>query len=181
MIKGSDTFTSAVTVTPEPGSRHTDEDRALQARTVRALFVMVERLAYLVDAIADMHRQAGDAASKLPAKDPLRARLLAFAQALDAQRGALVSSQRGEGVSGEQKPREEIGLLYGNVNSYDGRPTQSQLDRMGVLEAELAAAITRFDAATAKEGAALSAQLAGKKLAPMTTLTREVWEKRRPS
>jgi hypothetical protein len=181
MIKGTDTFTSSVAVVPEPGSPHTGEDRALLGRTVQALFGMVERLAFLADAIADGRRQAGEAAATLPAKDPLRARLLALADALDAQRGALVSSQRGEGISGEERPREEIGLLYGNVNSYDGRPTQSQLDRMAVLDAELSAAFARFDGTMAKEGAALSTQLAAKKLAPLSKLTREEWDKRRPS
>jgi len=180
MIKGSDTFTSTVTVVPEPRSRHSDEDRAMQGRTVRKLYEMVERLAFLVDAISGARGQARTAAAGLADKDPLRGRLSAFADGLDRQRTALVSSQRGEGISGEEKLREEIGLLYGNVNVYEGRPTQSQIDRMSVLDAELTAAVGRFEALMAKDGAVVNAQLAGKKLPAIPKLTRDEWERRRP-
>jgi hypothetical protein len=181
MIKGSDTFSSTVTVVPEPGSRHTDADRAAQGKTVRALYGLVERLAFLVDAITAARDQARTAAAGLGEKDPLRGRLSAFADSLEQQRSSLVSSQRGEGISGEEKLREEIGLLYGNVNVYEGRPTVSQLDRLGVLNSELTAASGRFDAAMAKDGAALTAQLARRKLPAIPKLTREDWEKRRPA
>jgi hypothetical protein len=181
MIKGNDTFPSTVTVVPEPGSRHSDEDRAMQGRTVRTLYEMVERLAFLVDAIAGARDQARTAAAGLADRDPLRSRLLAFAESLDRQRAALVSSQRGEGISGEEKLREEIGLLYGNVNVYEGRPTQSQMDRMSVLDAELTAAIGRFDAFMAKDGVAVNAQLAGKKLPAIRALARDEWDRRRPA
>jgi hypothetical protein len=181
MIKGTDTFSSTVTVVPEPGSRHTDADRALQRQTARHLYDMVEQLAFLVDAITAARDQARTAAAGLGEKDPLRARLSALADRLEQQRTALVSSQRGEGISGEEKLREEIGLLYGNVNEYEGRPTQSQLDRMNVLDGELGAAFGRFDGFMEKDTRALNAQLAAKKLPGIPKLTREEWEKRRSS
>jgi photosystem II stability/assembly factor-like uncharacterized protein len=180
MVKGNDTLSSTVTVVPEPGSRHTDADRALEADTVRKLYDMVERLAFLADAVSGARDQARAAAGGLGEKDPLRARLMAFADGLESQRAALASTQRGEGISGEEKLREEIGMLYGNVNAYEGRPTQSQIDRMNVLEAELTSAFGRFDAVMAKDAAPLNAQLARKKIAPISRLTREEWEKRRP-
>jgi hypothetical protein len=181
MVKGRDTFSASVTVVPEPGSRHAEADRAMQRKTAQTLYEMVERLAFLSDAIAGARDQARTGAAGLPDKDPLRARLSAFADNLERQRAALASSQRGEGISGEEKLREEIGVLYGNVNVYEGRPTQSQIDRMNVLDGELQAATGRFDAWMAKETTALNAQLAAKKLAPIVKLTREEWEKRRPS
>jgi hypothetical protein len=180
MIKGKDTFSSTVTVVPEPGSRHSDEDRAAQGRTVRTLYGMVERLAFLADAITGARDRARAAAAALPDRDPLRVRLSAFSDDLDRQLTALVSSQRGEGISGEEKLREEIGLLYGNVNVYEGRPTQSQIDRMNVLDGESTAAVGRFDAFMAKDGAALNAQLRRRKLPEIPKLTREEWERRRP-
>jgi hypothetical protein len=64
---------------------------------------------------------------------------------MEAQRVALVSSKQGEGISGEEKLREELGTLYGNVNMYEGRPTESQLTRLSVLEKQLAAAISAFE------------------------------------
>jgi hypothetical protein len=144
MTKGTDTHTSTVTLVPAPGSRYSDADRTAQEQAVRRLFGMVERLA---DLSADLARARDDArrrAAVLPASDRQKARLLALADDLDRQRTALAATQRGEGISGEQRLREEIGALYGNVNGYEGRPTQSQVERMAVLDAELQAAEAAF-------------------------------------
>jgi photosystem II stability/assembly factor-like uncharacterized protein len=178
MIKGDAAYSSTVTLVPDPASRHTDADRALQGQTVRTLFGMVERLGYLVTALIDARDQARSRAAQVPEKDPLKKRMTALADNLERQRVAVVATQRGEGISGEQKLREEIGALYGNVNGYEGQPTQSQLDRMAVLDGELKAATASFDTIMAKEGTAVGAALARLKLAPLTKLTWEAWDKR---
>jgi photosystem II stability/assembly factor-like uncharacterized protein len=180
MIKGTETFASTFTIVPEPGSRHSEADRTLQGQTAKKLHAMVERLAFLVDALADARDQAKAASASLAGKEPLRARLEALEGGFTKQRAALVSSQRGEGVSGEEKLREEIGTLYGNVNLYEGSPTVSQLDRMGVLDADLTAAFALFESSFSKDVAAVNAQLAKKRLAPIVALSQAEWEKRRP-
>ena len=167
MIKGKDTFSSTVTVVPEPGSRHTDADRTAQLAAASKLYGMVEKLASLVDALSNVRDQAKSAAAALPEKDAIRKRVQALADDMEAQRKALVASQRGEGISGEEKLREELSLLYGNVNGYEGRPTQSQLDRTVVLEKDLGAALAKFEASATKEAAALNVQLAAKKIPPI--------------
>jgi photosystem II stability/assembly factor-like uncharacterized protein len=177
MIKGKDTFSSTVTVVPEPGSQHTEADRAAQLTAAGKLYGMVEKLAYLVEALSNVRDQAKSAVAALPGKDAIRKRVQAFADEMEAQRKALVASQRGEGISGEEKLREELGMLYGNVNGYEGRPTQSQLDRMGVLEKDLSAAIATFEATATKETAALNAQLTARKIQPIKVPRAAEWER----
>ena len=136
MIKGKDTFTSTIMLQPDPRSTHTPADQALQRKTVTQLYGMVERLAGLVEGITaarDKARAAGDTT---------------LADAMERQRVALVSSKQGEGISGEEKLREELGTLYGNVNMHEGRPTSSQLTRMAALERQLTEATARFEKAT---------------------------------
>ncbi len=82
------------------------------------------------------------------------------------------------GISGDEKLREELGTLYGNVNSYEGRPTESQINRMGVLAADLEAAGKKFEAAADKELAALNPPLTKQKLDPLAKLSLEEWTKR---
>jgi hypothetical protein len=72
-------------------------------------------------------------------------------------------------------------MLYGNVNTFDGRPTSSQLDRMGVLEAQLTAALSTFTGTFTNEVTAVNALTAKQKIAAITMLTPDGWEKRRPS
>jgi photosystem II stability/assembly factor-like uncharacterized protein len=167
MIKGKDTFTTELKLVPDPRSKATADDRRLQREVVDKLFALVERSTDLLQGIAATRDQAADRAAKLPAADPLRKRLEAFSAAMEKQRTALVATSKGEGISGDERLREELGTLYGNVNGFDGRPTKSQTDRMGVLAAELDAASAAFKAATSKELPGLNAELAKKKLEPL--------------
>jgi hypothetical protein len=140
MIKGKETFASSIVLAHDPRSKHTPADRALQQKTVMHLYGLVERLADLIENIIstrDKARASGDTA---------------LADEMERQRVALVSSKQGEGISGEEKLREELGTLYGNVNMHEGRPTESQLTRMGVLEKQLAEAAAAFEK-SAKRGA----------------------------
>jgi hypothetical protein len=132
----------------------------------------VERSTDLIQGIAGMRDQATARAGRLPAADPLRKRLEVFAAAMEKQRTALVATSKGEGISGDERLREELGTLYGNVNGFDGRPTKSQVDRMGVLAAELDAATATFKAAMARELALLNPALSKRKIDPIVAPAR---------
>jgi photosystem II stability/assembly factor-like uncharacterized protein len=179
LIKGNDSYTSQVSLVPDPRSKATAEDRRLQQKTVRELFALLERMTFVVESIADGRDQAKARAEKLPKGDPLRKRLAALADELEKQRAALVSTKESEGgISGEEKLREELGTLYGNVNGYEGRPTESQTTRMAVLAKDLESAYGRFGTTADKEFAALNPQLQKRKLDALKKLTPEDWQKR---
>ncbi|MFQ5790346.1 MAG: WD40/YVTN/BNR-like repeat-containing protein, partial [Acidobacteriota bacterium] len=178
MIKGKKTYTHELELVPDPRSKHSAEDRALQQKTVHELYGLVERLAFVVASIEGARDQARARAESLPEGDTLREGLAAFAEAMETQRTDLVSTSRGEGISGEEKLREELGVLYGSVNGYEGRPTASQLGRMQILEADLEAAAARFDKAADEELPSLNEALADRKLEPIRKLSEEEWRKR---
>jgi hypothetical protein len=64
------------------------------------------------------------------------------------------------------------------VNGYEGRPTQSQINRMAALGKELAVVVAEFDALSKKEMSAINAALEKKKADPIKLLTKEEWDKR---
>jgi len=99
MIKGKDTFESKVSLVADPRSRATAEDRRLQRETVARLHGLLGDMTYTVERIADLRDQARVRAGKLPAGDALRKRIEVFADALEAQRAALVSTKESEGGS----------------------------------------------------------------------------------
>jgi hypothetical protein len=168
MIKGKDSHSSTVTLVPDPRSKASAEDRKAQRETVWQLYGMLEQLTGTVDGMITVRDQARARAAGLQKGDALRRRLEALADAMETQRTALVATKGAEGgISGEEKLREELGTLYGNVNGYEGRPTRSQLDRMGVLGAELEAAGRKRDALLDKELAALEPLLRKAKLEPI--------------
>ena len=167
MIKGADTYTTTLQLVPDPRSKATSADRRAQREVVDTLFALVERSTGLIEGITTVRDQAAARAEKLAAADPLRKRLDAFSAAMEKQRTSLVATSKGEGISGDERLREELGTLYGNVNSFDGRPTRSQIDRMTVLAAELEGANATFEAAKTKNLAPLNAELAKKKIDPI--------------
>jgi photosystem II stability/assembly factor-like uncharacterized protein len=164
LIKGADTYTSTIELVPDPRSKATAADRKAQRDVVDKLFALVERSTDLIDGITSVRDQAAARAAKLPAADPLRTRLEALGAGMEKQRTALVATSKGEGISGDERLREELGTLYGNVNGFDGRPTRSQVDRMAVLAAQLDAATGLFKAAQASDVTPINAELAKKKL-----------------
>ncbi len=176
LIKGKDTYTSLVTLVPDPRSTHTAEDRALQQKTVLELYRMLETLTYVADAVVDLRDQATTHAEKLGKADALGKRLAAVADKLEALRKTLVTTREGR-ITGEEQLRERLGSLYGAVNGHEGRPTESQLSYKTVLEGQLQEAQAKFDA-MARQLAPLNAGLEGKKMGPVRALSREDWAKK---
>jgi hypothetical protein len=177
MIKGKDSYSSQVSLTPDPRTRHTPEERAAQHSMAMKLYGMLERLTMVVDSITDARDQARDRAAKLPAGDALGKRVQAFARDMEERRRALVSTTRSE-ISGEEKLREQLADLFGNVNFYDGRPTESQVTRMGLLGQELEDAYKAFQDRAQRDLAPINRGLRAKAVPPITPLTEEAWRSR---
>jgi photosystem II stability/assembly factor-like uncharacterized protein len=178
MIKGKETYSSKASLTPDPRVKHSAEDRAAQHAVLMKLYGMLERFTMVVDSITDARDQATQRGATLKPGDALRRRLDAFARTMEEQRRALVSTTRSE-ISGEEKLREQLADLFGVVNAYEGRPTESQMTRMGVLGQEMEDAYRRFQDSTRKELQALNAGLKAKALEPLAPLSEEAWRSRR--
>jgi hypothetical protein len=177
LTRGTEVTTTKVKVVQDPRSKYTAEDRAQQFRTAKALYDMMGDLTYLTDAVIDTRKQVGTAADKLPATDPGRKTIKAYADDLDALRNTLSATREGM-LTGEEKLRERLGTLYGTVNSYDGPPSGSQLQNMELMQKELAEAAARFKALNDKSLAGVNTALAKAKLPAVAPISREEWQKR---
>jgi hypothetical protein len=178
LVLGDKAYESHVSLVPDPRFLDSREDRALQDRTAMRLYGMVQRLAYLVDATIDLRDQARARAAGLKPSDRLARRLSQYADTLDGYRSSLVSTSAAGRMGGEELLREKLVGLYGAVNGYEGRPTGSQLEQADVLAGRLDAAGTRFETLVGSRLATLNRGLAGQKLAALTVLTRDEWDKR---
>ena len=115
-------------------------------------------------------------ASKLPATDPLTVRLKAASAAVDELRKKIVATKEGGAITGEERLRENLADLYGNVVGYEGRPSATQVARADVLSRELADVEKDFDAWLTKELPAINSELTRKRLEPIKPLTRADWD-----
>ena len=177
MIKGSQTYTSKLELIPDPRSHYSQQDRDLQQQSVLTLYKELAHLTYVADAVVDARDQARKRLAQLP-KDAQAPELQRFADTMENLRSRLVAVKEGGAITGEEKLREKLGDLYGSINEYDGRPTQSQLDSMQTLSAQLSQAEADFQKTIGTELPLINPALEQKKLDPIKPLTREDWEKK---
>src|SRR5439155_10405843 len=64
LLRGKDTLSSTVTLAPDPRSRHTAEDRAVQQKTVLQLYRDLADLSFVVDEVVDARNQLRARAEK---------------------------------------------------------------------------------------------------------------------
>jgi hypothetical protein len=83
-------------------------------------------------------------------------------------------------ITGEERLREYVGGLYGDVNGYDGRPTDEQIARSESLGRELEDVIREFTTLTGQQLPPINRQLAANKLAPIEVISEEAWRKANP-
>ena len=182
LIKGKDTYEGKVNLVPDPRSPHSAEDRKLQQETALELYRALEDLTYLIDTLIDVRDQAKARKEEAGGKGSLFNKLEAYRDDVEAFRGSLVSTAESGWISGDEKLREKMGNLFGGIVGYDGRPTQSQLDRKDVLIKQLRTAEARFEElTTGRELSSLNSQLQGRSLETIGVMSREEWEESQES
>jgi hypothetical protein len=135
-------------------------------------------MTFAVDRINGVRLALDERAAKLPVGDPLAVRLRAASAQVDALRKKIVATKEGGAITGEERLRENLADLYGNVNGYEGRPSKTQAERTDAIARELADVVKDFDTWSAKELSGVNSALSSKQLEPIKVLTREGWEKR---
>jgi hypothetical protein len=134
-------------------------------------------MTFAVERINAVRAALDDRAGRLSPGDPLTNRLRASSAQVDGFRKKIVATKEGGMITGEERLREYLGDLYGQIVSFEGRPSRTQADRLNSLTRELADVMKDFDAWVAKELDPLNASIVEKKLNPVKPLSHEEWQK----
>lgn len=177
LTKGKETYSSEVKLVPDPRTKSTAADRELQHKTVTQLYDMLAQLTYVVDATSELREQAKQRAAAT-SDDKLKEQLNGLAQKLEDFRSSLVAVKEGGMITGEKRLRENLGELYGAVNGYSGRPTQSQVESAALLLKKLDEAGAQFQSIATAQVPPLNTALQGKNLEPLKATSREDWDKK---
>ena len=178
MTKNKEVYTTELKVMADPRSKHTPQDRQAQFDLAMKVYNLLGEMAFAVDQINTVRLALDERASRFPASDPLRARLQAASAEVDELRRKIVATKEGGMITGEERLREFLSDLYGNIAFYEGRPSQTQVERAAALGRELTDVVKSFEAWTAKELAGVNSALTSKQLEPIKLMTREEWEKK---
>jgi len=178
LTKDKAVYTKSLQIVSDPRSTHTVKDRRAQFDLAMKLYNLLGDMSYAVDRINGVRLALEARAAKLPADDPLAVRLRAASAQVDELRRKIVATKEGGAITGEERLRENLADLYGNVNAYEGRPAQTQVDRADAIARELSDVEKDFDAWLAKELTGINSALTAKGLEPIAPLTRDAWKKK---
>jgi hypothetical protein len=180
LTKGDQVYTQPLQVVLDPRTAYNVTDRKAQFDLAMKLVKLMAHMTYAVDAIEGVRDGAKARAAKLQPKDPLVATLQQLAQDSDKLRSKIVATKEGGAITGEERIREHIGQVYGDVNGYEGRPTDYQAARADSLTRELEDVVKDFQTMTSKQLVTINSGLKKKKLEAISVLSEADWEKQRP-
>jgi len=176
MTKDKNVYTTPLVVAIDPRAKYTVDDRKAEFDLAMKVYNQLGEMTFVVDKINGVRLALDDRASKLGANDSLKKRLQSASMQVDDLRKRIVATKEGGMITGEERLREFTTGLYGGIVSYEGRPSQMQIDRADALARELADVAKDFDAWTAKELPGINSALAKKKLEPIKVPSRNEWE-----
>ncbi len=181
MSKGDQVYTTKLNVITDPRAKYSAEDRKAQFDLAMKLYVMLDHMSWAVDNIVEVRDGANQRAAKLPENDPLRKQLAALATSADQVRSKIVATKEGGAITGEERLREFVTQVYGDVLSYDGKPTNDEVARTEVLDRELADVIKEFQKLTADQLTPINKALQEKKMDAIQVTPEAEWQKAHPA
>jgi photosystem II stability/assembly factor-like uncharacterized protein len=176
MTRGTDTFTTQLTIVLDPRAKFTLEDRKQEFDAAMRVYNLLADMSFEADRISGARDALSVRAEKLKGDDAFGKRLQALSQKVDEMRRKIVATKEGGAVTGELRIREKTTELYGALLNYEGRPTDYQVARIESLKKELGDVSAEFDAFVAKELPPVNKTLSQKKLEPIQPLTRKSWD-----
>jgi photosystem II stability/assembly factor-like uncharacterized protein len=168
LTKGQDVVETKLAVGLDRRAPFSKADRKVQFEAASRIQTMFADMSTLTDRI-DAARAACEARAKALGEDPLAVKLRALSSKLEDTKKKIVATKEGGAITGEERIREHLDLLYGAVTSWEGRPARYQLERIDALRRELTEVQAAYDSIVSKEIQPLDAPLGEKKLDPIPT------------
>ena len=136
LTKDGKVYNGTIQLIDDPVSQHSAADKALQRTTVKQLYKMSEDVAFFNQQVPIM-KDSVTARMNQSANAGLKKSLQAYLDKLEKIRKELVATKGGQAITGEERIREKLSSLYGSVVGYEGRPSDSQIERVKSLQHEI--------------------------------------------
>jgi len=180
MTKDKNVYTTQLVVTADPRAAYSAEDRKAQLSMTMKLYALLGDMTFAVDRINSLRTALQQRRQGLTANDALLTRLQTAQNQIDELRKKIVATKEGGAITGEERLRENLADLYGNVNNYEGQPSQTQIERADAIARELADVVKNFDDWLTKELPGINSELAKAKAEAIVPMTRSDWDKSHP-
>jgi photosystem II stability/assembly factor-like uncharacterized protein len=166
MTKGGEVYETTIPVVLDRRATYTLADRKLQYDAAMRVHQLFGEETALLERIQAVRGQLGDR-QKGATAPALQKKIAEFESRVDATRKRIVATTEGGAITGEERLREHTDTLYGAILSYDGAPAAYQVERIGVLESELADVRKEFDTLMTRDLPPLNTALEAAGLKPV--------------
>ncbi len=172
IVKGDKTYEGKINVVYDETIPHTVAERDERLTTLMEAYNLLEDMAFLDKQVTDIGEQAKEKATKANNKTTGK-KLSTLSEVMEKLHKELAATIVTSAITGEQKLREKIGDIYSAVLSYQGKPTQSQVDRLANLLKQVSEKRASIDKIIKKDLPNLEAQLAKEEIEPFKIITKE--------
>ncbi len=159
-----------------PVTPHPAPDREIKIKATSEAFAMQEELAYLSDKLREVKDNVSNRANNNSNLKAVVKQSDALVKKIDEVLALMAASIEGTNITGEEKLREKIGMLYYAIAGYDGRPTDSQLDGLKAMRKELDEVTAKVNSLLTNDIAKFNELLSKNKIDQITFMTREEWD-----
>ena len=164
LVEGDSVYSTALRVIKDARLTHTAADRKAQYDLSLRLYGMLNDMTGEVDQMNQLRGELDNRTGALTGNDTLAVKLRNAAQTVDEFRKKIVATKEGGMITGEERLRENLVELYGSVVGYEGRPSQTQVDRTAAIARELSDVSKEFHLWMTTHIAELNAALTARKL-----------------
>ena len=151
MTKGGQVYEQKFDVGLDRRATFTVEQRKQQYAAAMRVHQLFGEETAVLDRIQQLRAGVAAAGANTAVDAATKTKLAAFEAKLDDVRKRIVATKEGGAITGEERLREHTDLLYGAIMGYEGAPSDYQVERIGVLEAELADIEQQFEALVAAD------------------------------
>ena len=160
--------TEPLTITLDKRATFTVADRQAQFDASERVKSMFARMSKVVAQLNGVRAQAAAIGANPTAPADLKAQAAQLSGKADTLRKQIVATKEGGAITGEERLREHVDTIYGEINSVEDRPTSYQIARIDALDRELREVEAQLAALQASDIAALSVRLKAANLPPLT-------------
>ena len=162
LTKGGQAIDTPLEIGVDKRAPYGAAERKEQFDAVMRAHALFGEMSELTDRIDAARTAAADRAKALPEADALGKRVRGAVDRLDEIKRKIVATKEGGAITGEERIREHLDIVYGALNGFEGKPARYQVERIEVLRRELADVAKEFDTLAAGELRALSEESKGR-------------------
>ena len=172
--KGANTYESTITLEVDPETGHSKEDIDLQFATLNKAYNLLEDISFTDKQVTYLKEKLDKAMLQMNDSD-LKQNFTTLSEKLETMHKELVATSPHR-LSGERRLAEKIGDIYAGIINYSGKPTDSQIERLNLLEGIFLQYRTQVDLILSDELQKMNSEMKKLGLQEIIVITREEYD-----